>query len=120
MPTSSELIDAQYEFELPRGLLDHNTGEFVLHRLSEELGEVWEEHDAQNYLRMLQELIDVVIFSHSIMGDLCRRLDIAYEEVDRMIEAKMLQNAQKYHISHFSNRSTAEAIEYSRQRWTSK
>lgn len=117
MPTSEQLIDSQYEFELPRGLLEHNQPPYTFHRLLEEVGEMWEEVDQKEWLKALQEGADVVIFAHSILGYLARQAGVAYEEVDRMIEAKMLQNAQKYHISHFQGRSPAEAIEYSRQVW---
>lgn len=120
MPNSSELIDAQYLFEEPRGLLEHNTPPHSLHRLAEELGEVWEEIDQEHWLEAITEVADVVIFAHSILGFLARKLDMAYEEVDRIIEDKMASNQKKYHISHFEGRSTKEAMEYSRKVWKPK
>ena len=120
MPTSAEMIDLQYNFEEPRGLLDHNTGTFALHRLCDELGEAWEEHDRKDYFKMLKELIDVQVFAFSILGDLCRKLDIAYEEVDRLMIETMQKAEAKYKIEHFKNRSPEEAIAYSRKVWTSK
>lgn len=112
------MIDAQYDFELPRGLLEFNKPPRVFYRLLEEVGEMWEEVDQGEWLKALREGADIVLFAHSILGFLARQAGIGYEDVDRIIEAKMAQNHQKYHIGHFNNgRSTAEAMEYSKEVW---
>lgn len=117
MPTSAELIDAQYDFELPRGLLDFNQPPRVFYRLLEEVGEMWEEVDQGKWAEALREGADIVIFAHSILGYLARQAGIGYEDVDRIIEAKMAQNHEKYHLGHWDGRTTAEAMEYSKEVW---
>lgn len=117
MPTSAELIDCQYDFELPRGLLTINRGERVVDRLLDEVDELRTEIQQKNYFEAIYEAIDVVIFAHSIMGWLARETGIAYEEVDQMVAKKFARNHQKYDIEIFKQYEPETAIKVSRDTW---
>lgn len=117
MPTSAELIDFQYDFEEPRGLLEHNKGARGVSRMLDEVAEAVTELEDGNLNEMIGEVIDVVIFAHSILGWLARETGIPYDGIDRMIEQKMECNHQKYRVELFSQYPVEEAIKIAREEW---
>ena len=120
MPTSAELLDAQYEFELPRGLLIYNRGAKGLSRMLEEAGEAIDDFEAGKLPEMMIELCDVIIFAHSILGWLARETGTPYEGIDRMIEQKMERNSEKYALRFFDGVSTEEGLRQAREEWNGK
>lgn len=103
MPSSAELIQAQRDFEQPRGLDRFNTIEYGLDRTRQELDEARHAHENETPLALLFELIDVQIFVHSLMARVADELDIEPAHVDRMIEIKMAHNHEKYDEAFFNN-----------------
>ena len=117
-PTSAELIDFQFEFEEPRGLLEFNSLPHGFFRMMEEMEEARIEMEKGDYEALLVELADTLIFMHSMFGNIVRKLGLAPEEVDRIIEKKAAQNHVKYSMEFFSEgRSTAEAMALAKASW---
>jgi hypothetical protein len=115
MPTSAELIEAQRHFEAERGLDTFNTIAYGLYRTQVELDEAKHAHEYETPADLLIELIDVQIFTHSLMGKLANQLGLEPEAVDRMVEAKMAANYSKYDTAFFENgHSTATAMTLAR------
>lgn len=118
MPTTAELIDAQYCFEEERGLLEFNIPPHSFFRLFEELEEVIEAYSRSNDLDVLRELIDCLIFIHSIFGQYARKLGISPERVDQMIEEKMAINQIKYDTRYFrAGKPTKQALQEAKRAW---
>lgn len=115
MPTYAESIREQREFEQARGLDEYNTIAFGLLRLQEELLEAQHEHLKGDNEAMLVEIIDITIFAHSVIGQLCEALGIAPEQIDTMVEDKFFKNTRKYDERFFKGRMTSEAIKTARQ-----
>jgi len=120
MPTSAELIDAQYEYELARNLLDHNSGLWAIYKMVEEMGEFWEEHDRNDPRRKLEELVDLISFAHSIAGQLCRELDIAYEVVDQMMINTIEKMKRKYPVELFEKHEPEIAMRIAKSNWSNQ
>lgn len=117
MPTSSELIQAQREFEIPRGLHTHNTYGHSLFRIQEEWLEAVDALMNETPHDLMMETIDIVIFCHSLLGNLAEGLGIEPADIDRLIETKVLVNHRKYDEEFFHSRSTADAIVCARHWW---
>ena len=114
MPTYAQSIREQRLFEEPRGLGEYNTIAFGLLRLQEELLEAQYEAHKGNLEALLTEIIDVTIFAHSVIGNLCEELGIAPEQVDTMVEQKFGHNHKKYDLQFFQGRMTSEAMKTAR------
>jgi len=114
MPTYAEGIRTQQDFESERGLTQLNSIAFGLLRMQEELLEAQYEHLKGDLEAMLVEVIDVTIFAHSVIGQLCEALGVAPEQVDTMVEDKFFKNTRKYDERFFKGRMTSEAIKTAR------
>ena len=101
MPTSAELITHQRQFEGARGLDTFNTLDLAIDRMQEELDEAKAELKTGDTMALLFEVIDTVIFAHSIFSKLCYQLGIPEDYVDNYIDQKMEHNFNKYHEDHF-------------------
>ena len=115
--SSAELIREQWFFEDPRGLTEWNTYGSRMDRLQEEVDETKVALDEESRMAFFMEIADVIIFSHSILGAICRELDIEPEAVDHLIMAKVHQNQEKYPERLFINNSPEEAIRIAREEW---
>lgn len=114
MPTAAELIHAQRDFEIPRGLNTYNTHWLSLMRMYEELGEATDAEIAGDNRHLATEVVDVVIFAHSLLGRLCEELGWNPEDIDQLIEAKMAHNHAKYDEDFFNTLKTPDAIRAAR------
>lgn len=117
MPTSAELIHAQRDFEIPRGLNTYNTYWHSLLRMQEELSEAIEAYLHETPQALATEVVDVVIFSHSLLGRLAEQMGWEPEDVDQLIEAKMAKNHMKYDEEFFYSRKPEDAIACARHWW---
>lgn len=117
MPTSSELIHAQRDFEIPRGLNTYNTHWLSLMRMYEELGEATEAYLHETPKDLATEVCDVVIFAHSLLGRLAEQMGWSPEDIDQLIEAKMAKNHVKYDEEFFTSRKPEDAIACARHWW---
>lgn len=120
MPTSADLIDAQYIFEEERGLLGYNIPPHAFFRLFDELEETIEAYEQKDDFEVLKELIDVNVFLHSLFGYYTRKLGLAPEQVDRMVEQKMEQNNVKYSREWFDGNTPEEALKKAKEAWNKK
>jgi hypothetical protein len=120
MPTSAQLIDAQYEFESPRGLLEYNKGARGVSRMLFEVDEAIDELEAGRLPEMMTEIVDMVIFAHSILGWLARETGTRYEDIDRLIEQKMETNLIKYDLRFFDGKTPDEALREVKEAWKQK
>lgn len=115
MPTSAELIQAQRDFEQPRGLDTYNTHWHSLMRIQGELSEAVEAYLHETPKDLAVEIIDVVIFAHSMLGRIADELGWKPEDVDQLVEAKMAANHTKYDEVFFQNgHDTSTAITLAR------
>lgn len=117
MPTSSELIQAQRDFEIPRGLNNYNTHWHSLLRMQEELSEAIEAYLHETPQALATEVVDVVIFSHSLLGRLAEQMGWEPSDIDQLIEAKMAANHRKYDEEFFATRKPENAIACARHWW---
>lgn len=115
MPSSAEIIHQQREFESERGLDTYNTIQFGLLRLYEEVNEAFQAYQNEPPENLMYELIDVVIFAHSLLGRVAENLNIEPEAIDQAVDRKMLANFTKYDLDFFNNgHDTATAIKHAR------
>jgi hypothetical protein len=118
MPSTSELITMQQNFEQERGLDRFNTVAHSLERMQGELNEAVEAYLHQTPRDLLIEVIDVTIFAHSLMGRLADHLGLTPEDVDNLVMEKMAINYTKYDEAFFRNGwDTTQAITVARHWW---
>lgn len=115
MPTSCELIIMQKEFEAPRGLDKFNSPKYSMSRIQNEVDEAVEALNEGDTRALAVELVDVIIFAHSLLGKLADELGLQPEDIDQLVEAKMAHNHEKYNEAFFNNgHDTATAITLAR------
>lgn len=84
-------------------------------RIQGELGEAVEAYLHETPKDLAVEIIDVVIFAHSMLGRIADELGWKPEDVDQLVEAKMAANHTKYDEVFFQNgHDTSTAITLAR------
>ncbi len=123
---TAELIKAQAEFEQPRGLDSYNTIYTGIQRMLDEAEEAQQEifntdgtsKDEVDYQAFSLEIIDTIIFAHSILGQVCSLTGTSAEEMEKLLESKLQRNQEKYDEAFFNNGwDTATAIRVARHWW---
>ena len=103
MPTISELIYKQHEFQEPRGLNKFNTPKRAFERFMEEVEEMYWEIAVEDENKALEELVDVFIIGGAIALSLCHLTGKSPEEFEAMVHKKFSHNEIKYDQDFFNN-----------------
>ena len=111
----SEHVESQGMWQINRGIDASINGKWGTDRIQVEIDEAKAEIDP---LKGLEELIDVTIITFGGMYEAAKEAGIPFEELDRMLEAKLEINSLKYPESiRGMFETTEEYIQFCRDRW---
>lgn len=113
----SELMRDHERFEQDRGILTHNNLAHGLIRVQEEILEAQYALLDGDLEHTLQEILDFINYSMSLLLHVCNDLGVAPEQVDNMLVEINKQRDLKYRIELFKQYPPEEAIKIARQEW---
>lgn len=114
----SELMRNHERFETDRGISTFNNLAHGLIRVQEEILEAQYALLDGDLEHTLQEILDFVNYSMSLLLHVCNDLGVAPEQVDTMLVQINQMRDQKYRIELFREYPAEEAIRIARQEWT--
>jgi len=114
----SELIRDHERFENDRGILTRNNLARGLVRIQEELLEAQYAYLDGDLEHTLQEILDFINYSMSLLLHVCNDLGVAPEQVDQMLVEINRQRDLKYRVELFREHPPEEAIRIARAEWS--
>lgn len=113
----SELMRNHERFETDRGISTFNNLAHGLIRVQEEILEAQYALLDGDLEHTLQEILDFINYSMSLLLHVCNDLGVAPEQVDNMLVEINRQRDLKYRIELFREHPPEEAIKIARQEW---
>lgn len=113
----SELMHNHERFEQDRGISTFNNLQRGLVRVQEEILEAQYALLDGDLEHTLQEILDFINYSMSLLLHVCNDLGVAPEQVDTMLVEINRQRDLKYRIELFREHPPEEAIKIARQEW---